>query len=63
MDHVSVVVDDLEAGKVFFVDLDMELEGHAPGSEENGLIESTGSMASVSTSRLCEPPTVAADSS
>src|SRR6186997_990284 len=30
MDHVSVVVDDLEAAKTFFVELGMELEGEAP---------------------------------
>jgi catechol 2,3-dioxygenase-like lactoylglutathione lyase family enzyme len=30
LDHVSVVVDDLEAAKAFFVDLGMELEGEAP---------------------------------
>ncbi len=30
MDHVSVVVDDLEAAKEFFVELGMELEGQAP---------------------------------
>jgi catechol 2,3-dioxygenase-like lactoylglutathione lyase family enzyme len=30
MDHVSVVVDDLEAAKAFFVELGMELEGQAP---------------------------------
>ncbi len=30
MDHVSVVVDDLEAAVAFFVDLGMELEGRAP---------------------------------
>jgi catechol 2,3-dioxygenase-like lactoylglutathione lyase family enzyme len=30
MDHVSVVVDDLEAAITFFVDLGMELEGKAP---------------------------------
>jgi len=30
MDHVSVVVDDLEAAKAFFVVLGMELEGEAP---------------------------------
>ena len=30
MDHVSVVVDDLEAAKSFFVELGMELEGEAP---------------------------------
>ena len=29
MDHVSVVVDDLEAAKAFFVELGMELEGEA----------------------------------
>jgi catechol 2,3-dioxygenase-like lactoylglutathione lyase family enzyme len=30
MDHVSVVVDDLEAATAFFVELGMELEGKAP---------------------------------
>ena len=30
MDHVSVVVDDLEAAKAFFIELGMELEGEAP---------------------------------
>lgn len=30
MDHVSVVVDDLEAAKAFFVALGTELEGQAP---------------------------------
>ena len=30
MDHVSVVVDDLDAAKEFFVALGMELEGEAP---------------------------------
>jgi len=30
MDHVSVVVDDLEAAKAFFLELGMELEGVAP---------------------------------
>jgi catechol 2,3-dioxygenase-like lactoylglutathione lyase family enzyme len=30
MDHVSVVVDDLEAAVAFFVELGMELEGRAP---------------------------------
>ena len=30
MDHVSVVVDDLEAAKAFFLDLGMEVEGEAP---------------------------------
>ena len=30
MDHVSVVVDDLEAAKAFFVELGMELEGEMP---------------------------------
>jgi catechol 2,3-dioxygenase-like lactoylglutathione lyase family enzyme len=30
MDHVSVVVDDLEAAKAFFVELGLELEGEAP---------------------------------
>jgi catechol 2,3-dioxygenase-like lactoylglutathione lyase family enzyme len=30
MDHVGVVVEDLEAGIAFFVELGMELEGEAP---------------------------------
>ena len=30
MHHVSVVVDDLEAAKAFFLELGMELEGEAP---------------------------------
>ncbi len=30
MDHVSVVVDDLEAAKAFFVELGLEMEGEAP---------------------------------
>jgi catechol 2,3-dioxygenase-like lactoylglutathione lyase family enzyme len=30
LDHMSVVVDDLEAAKAFFVALGMELEGEAP---------------------------------
>ena len=30
LDHASIVVDDLEAAKAFFVELGMELEGEAP---------------------------------
>ncbi len=30
LDHVCVVVDDLEAAKALFVELAMELEGEAP---------------------------------
>ena len=30
LDHVSIVVEDLEAAKAFFVELGMELEGEAP---------------------------------
>src|SRR5215204_4096486 len=30
MDHVSVIVDDLEAAKAFFIELGMELEGESP---------------------------------
>ena len=30
MDHVSVVVDDLEAAKAFFIELGLKLEGEAP---------------------------------
>jgi catechol 2,3-dioxygenase-like lactoylglutathione lyase family enzyme len=29
MDHVSIVVDDLEAAKAFFVELGLEVEGEA----------------------------------
>src|SRR6185436_11617800 len=44
MDHVSVVVDDLEAAKAFFVELGMELEGEAPieGPEVDRLNALTG---------------------
>jgi catechol 2,3-dioxygenase-like lactoylglutathione lyase family enzyme len=34
MDHVGVVVDDLEAAKAFFVSLGMEVEGEAPAEGE-----------------------------
>jgi catechol 2,3-dioxygenase-like lactoylglutathione lyase family enzyme len=43
LDHVSVVVDDLEAAKAFFAELGMELEGEGPiegtlgGPNSNGL--------------------------
>ena len=50
MDHVSVVVDDLEAAIAFFVELGMELEGKAP-IEGAWWTASTGSTASASTSR------------
>jgi catechol 2,3-dioxygenase-like lactoylglutathione lyase family enzyme len=30
MDHVSIVVDDLEAAQAFFIELGMQLEGEAP---------------------------------
>ena len=30
MDNVLIVVDDLEAAKAFFIELDLELEGEAP---------------------------------
>ena len=30
MDHVSVVVDDLDAAKAFFIELGLEVEGEAP---------------------------------
>src|ERR1700722_16766337 len=36
MDHVSVVVDDLEAATAFFVELGMELEGEAPVGGRGG---------------------------
>ena len=50
MEHVSVVVDDLEAAKAFFAERGMELEGEAP-IEDLGWTASTGSTASGSTSR------------
>ena len=50
MDHVSIVVDDLEAAIAFFVELGMELEGEAP-SRDRRWTASSGSMASGSTSR------------
>ena len=50
MDHVSVVVEDLEAAKAFFVALGMELEGEAP-IEGPGSTASTLSTASGWTSR------------
>jgi catechol 2,3-dioxygenase-like lactoylglutathione lyase family enzyme len=50
IDHVSVVVDDLEAAKAFFAELGMELEGEAP-IEGPGWTASTRSTASGSTSR------------
>lgn len=43
MDHVSVVVDDLEAAKAFFVDLGMELEGEAPIEGPSGRPPQRGS--------------------
>jgi catechol 2,3-dioxygenase-like lactoylglutathione lyase family enzyme len=50
MDHVGVVVDDLEAAIAFFVELGMELEGEAP-IEGRWWTVSSGSTASESTSR------------
>ena len=50
MDHVGVVVDDLEAAIAFFVELGMELEGEAP-IEGRGWTVSSDSTASESTSR------------
>ena len=50
MDHVSVVVEDLEAANAFFVALGMELEGQAP-LEGPAVDRSTGSRASAPTSR------------
>jgi hypothetical protein len=50
MDHVGVVVDDLEAAIAFFVELGMELEGEAP--VEGGWVDRVvGSTTSESTSR------------
>jgi catechol 2,3-dioxygenase-like lactoylglutathione lyase family enzyme len=51
MDHVGVVVDDLEAAIAFFVELGLELEGEA--AVEGGWVDraSSGSTMSESTSR------------
>jgi catechol 2,3-dioxygenase-like lactoylglutathione lyase family enzyme len=50
MDHVGVVVDDLEAATAFFVELGMELGGEAP-VEGVGWTVWWGSMTSESTSQ------------
>ncbi len=50
MDHVSVVVDDLEAASGFFSELGLELEGEARRSKESGWTVSTASKVSKSTS-------------
>ena len=50
MDHVSIVVDDLEAAIAFFVELGMELEGEAPIEGPCGGPRHTRSTASGSTS-------------
>ncbi len=49
MDHVSVVVDDLQAAIAFFTTLGMALEGEMP-VEAPGWTASAGSKASGSTS-------------
>ena len=50
MDHVGVVVDDLEAATAFFVELGMELEGEARVGDV-GWTVSSGSTTSESTSQ------------
>ena len=50
MDHVGVVVYDLEAAMAFFVELGMELEGEAP-VEGRWVTVSSGSTTSEPTSR------------
>jgi catechol 2,3-dioxygenase-like lactoylglutathione lyase family enzyme len=52
MDHVGVVVDDLEAATAFFVELGLELEGEA-AVEDVGWTASSGSTMSESTSQWC----------
>jgi catechol 2,3-dioxygenase-like lactoylglutathione lyase family enzyme len=62
MDHVGVVVDDLEAATAFFVELGMELVGEAP-VEGRWLDRVSGSTTSESTSPSCGPRTATARSS
>jgi catechol 2,3-dioxygenase-like lactoylglutathione lyase family enzyme len=50
MDHVSVVVDDLEAARAFFLELGMEPEGEGT-IEDRGSTVSMRSMTSGSRSR------------
>jgi catechol 2,3-dioxygenase-like lactoylglutathione lyase family enzyme len=45
MDHVLIVVDDLEAAIAFFAELGMELEGQAP--HEGPWVDRTVGLASV----------------
>jgi catechol 2,3-dioxygenase-like lactoylglutathione lyase family enzyme len=59
MDHVGVVVDDLEAATAFFVELGLELEGEA-AVEGRWVDASSGSTMSESTSQWCGLRTVTA---
>jgi catechol 2,3-dioxygenase-like lactoylglutathione lyase family enzyme len=53
MDHVSVVVDDLQAAKAFFAELGMELEGEAPieGAEVDRLNALNGVLVDIAMMR------------
>ena len=53
MDHVSVVVHDLEAAKAFFLELGMELEGEAPieGAEVDRLNALNGVLVDIAMMR------------
>jgi catechol 2,3-dioxygenase-like lactoylglutathione lyase family enzyme len=59
MDHVSVVVDNLEAAIAFFVELGMELEGKAP-IEGRGVTVSMGSTVRVDIAMMRTPTETAA---
>jgi catechol 2,3-dioxygenase-like lactoylglutathione lyase family enzyme len=61
MDHVGVVVDDLEAAISFFVELGMELDGGTTPVE--GDWASSDSMRFESGSHSCGRPTATAGSS
>jgi catechol 2,3-dioxygenase-like lactoylglutathione lyase family enzyme len=64
MDHVGVVVDNLEAAIAFFVELGMELDGGATPVEGDWVDPVVGlDMRFESRSRSCGRPTVRADSS
>jgi catechol 2,3-dioxygenase-like lactoylglutathione lyase family enzyme len=58
MDHVSVVVDDLEAAIAFFVELGMELEGEAPieGDSVDRLVGLDGVRVDIAMMRIKDGP-------
>jgi len=60
MDHVGVVVDDLETAISFFVELGMELDGGTTAVEASGWTASSDSTMFESRSRSCARPTATA---